>query len=62
MLNLLKNTIKVIIMLKLYTCQSHQILELLAPEGNQGCAEKLACSYCLQNQAYLGESFLADHA
>lgn len=49
-------------MLKLYTCQSHQILELLAPEGNQGCAEKLACSYCLQNQAYLGESFLADHA
>lgn len=49
-------------MLKLYTCQSHQILEPLAPEANQDCAERLDCSYGLQNQAYLGESFLADHA
>lgn len=50
------------IILKLNRNQSHQILELLAVETNHNSAKKPACSHGLQNQAYLGEIFLAGRA
>lgn len=48
------------IILKLNRHQRHQILDLLPVETNHDSAKK-PCSQVLQNQTYLGESFLGGH-